>query len=1170
MTPHASASEEPGNGRRGSIRSSMKHRPARVLTAALLATSLVAALGACNKNQAGGVARDGDPDQARDPDRDSPTVRAIGKADWYTEQRRPRSHTEIWPHDYRAYLLDVARAERLRWPELMPGVKSPKVIGGSQWVSLGPTTAATGPNGGGGSAVVDSGRINAIIPDGTRLFVATAGGGVWRREGSAWTPLTETVGSLSVGTLAQDPTNHDRLYLGLGDPFDGTGVGVLISTNGGDAWSDPILLGNSMIIPQIVVDSSTPSIVLAATDQGLYRSTNSGASWSKVAISTGLATGPFVWSIAQTGAHSFVLGLGENVADSFLTNNGQVWYSTNDGASWTQSTGVAAQTAVGRITVASAPSAPQTVYAMAADGSSSSSNDLYEIYKSTNGGQSWTALGVANKTIKGGGGPMSGLTNGQAWYDLVVLVDPNNPSTVYFGGALNAVKTTDGGSTYTAISDWLGNGAPYVHADFHAGAVDSSGLYFGTDGGIFQSTNAGASFSNSLNTGLVTHLLYSVCSTPAAPSVVLGGMQDNGTRLRSGTTSTFNEVMGGDGFGCAASRTSGQKLMGSYYWDSLQVSTNGGQTFNDATAGITEAGDQNNAPFDTKVVPWEGPASTGNELYTFSFTKVYKTTSFGSSWTALPTNPVSGTIEIRNVGIAAANQSVIGVVASGGGVFLSKDGGATWATVANGKGTDATALPNSDRSLSYIHFDVSNANTVYVASVAPEASVNHLWKSTDFGAHWASIDGNGLPVGVPVNVIKSDPKPPAGQAGKVLYAGTHMGVYRSMDGGATWARFGSGMPLVSVTDLYVSPDESIVRAASYGRGFWELTSPANDFSINANPASITVMPGASGTSTISTAVTNGVAQSIALTATGLPSGATAQFAPTSITAGASSTLTLTAGASTPAGTYTITVTGASAMATHTTTVAFTVSAANDFTLTVDPATVSIAPGSSGTTTATTAVAAGTAENIAFSVTGLPPGVTGTFAPTAALAGNTSTLTLTVDATALVGTYPLTVTGTSPSTSHSASLSLVVGGNDDFSITLQPASLTLGINSHDSVTVVTNVTSGAAEALTLTVDGLPQGVNATFDNANIPSGDSAQLGLDTAADTPDSTSTVTVTATGASGTHTATLQLIIGNGGPGETGGQPGGCCQSSSGGGSGAAALAFVVGLIGFARRRRR
>ena len=74
-----------------------------------------------------------------------------------------------------------------------------------------------------------------------------------------------------------------------------------------------------------------------------------------------------------------------------------------------------------------------------------------------------------------------------------------------------------------------------------------------------------------------------------------------------------------------------------------------------------------------------------------------------------------------------------------------------------------------------------------------------------------------FPAGVPVNVVKTDPANPS-----IVYAGTHLGVYRSTDGGATWVRFGAGMPLVEVTDLYISPDSTLMRAATFGRGFWEL------------------------------------------------------------------------------------------------------------------------------------------------------------------------------------------------------------------------------------------------------------------------------------------------------------------------------------------------------------
>ena len=153
----------------------------------------------------------------------------------------------------------------------------------------------------------------------------------------------------------------------------------------------------------------------------------------------------------------------------------------------------------------------------------------------------------------------------------------------------------------------------------------------------------------------------------------------------------------------------------------------------------------------------------------------------------------------------------MGTVWNGGKVYLTSNGGTSWAA--------ATAPTNNGLSMSYVSFDPANANTVYVASVAPDAKVPHLWKSADFGVTWTVLDGDttGFPSGVPVNTITSD--------GGKLYAGTHLGVYQSADGGATWTRFGAGMPLVNVRDIYISPSHTKVRAATFGRSFWEMATP---------------------------------------------------------------------------------------------------------------------------------------------------------------------------------------------------------------------------------------------------------------------------------------------------------------------------------------------------------
>ena len=205
------------------------------------------------------------------------------------------------------------------------------------------------------------------------------------------------------------------------------------------------------------------------------------------------------------------------------------------------------------------------------------------------------------------------------------------------------------------------------------------------------------------------------------------------------------------------------------------------------------------------------------------------------------------------------------------------------------------------------------------------------------------------------------------------------------------------------------------------------TSTSPDFSISASPGSVSVVQGANGSSTITTAVTGGFSSAIALAASGQPSGVTVSFSPTSIAAPGSGTsaMTIAVASTTAAGTYTITVTGTGAGDTHSTTVSLTVTApaAGNFTLSASPTSLTITRSSSGKTTITITPSNGFASAVTLSASGLGTGVTAAFSPNPAT--GTSTLTLTASSSATTGTRTVTITGVSGSLSHTTTISLRV-------------------------------------------------------------------------------------------------------------------------------------------------
>ncbi|MGD0569892.1 MAG: protease pro-enzyme activation domain-containing protein [Candidatus Sulfotelmatobacter sp.] len=306
------------------------------------------------------------------------------------------------------------------------------------------------------------------------------------------------------------------------------------------------------------------------------------------------------------------------------------------------------------------------------------------------------------------------------------------------------------------------------------------------------------------------------------------------------------------------------------------------------------------------------------------------------------------------------------------------------------------------------------------------------------------------------------------------------------------------------------------------------------FTLSDSPTSLTITQGSSGSSTITVTDLNGFSGSVTLAASGLPSGVTATFG-TNPTTG-TSVLTLTASATATTGTSTVTITGTSGSLTATTSLALTVSAtaSPNFTIAASPTSLSVAQGSSGSSTITIASQNSFNSATTLTVSGLPTGVTATFSTNPvtppANGSATSTLTLAASSTATAGTATITVTGTSGSLTHSATITLTVTstGTANFTLSLSPSSFTVDEGGSKSTTLTITSVNGFHSAVTLSVNEFPTDVSATASANPVtpPANGSTTVTITWSATRRAPTGTTTIELIGTSGSLTNEIPVTI--------------------------------------------
>ena len=703
-----------------------------------------------------------------------------------------RRHGEMGRIDPERRLAGV-REEYQRLREV--GV-APQAIQGSNWISLGPTNGA--------------GRTVAIAPhptDQNTIYIGSAGGGVWKTTdgGASWVTLTDMLNDLSVGAVALAPSNPSIVYLGTGEGgYAGDfipGIGFLKSTDGGTTWILPSSVIATMFY-RILVNPTNPDELLAGCNVGALRSTDGGASWRSVISQS---TYSDVTDLVRDPGNPNVLYATTWDAFRWCARSGscsfespRVLKSTDGGLTWAnRSQGIPTSTSslrVNRMSIAISGSNPSILYAATSVLDNNTGIEQSHIYKTTDGASSWTDTNLASN-------PSSGIgryLGGQGWYDNTIVVSPTDPNLVIAGG-VGYVRTTDGGNTWAA-PPFTGSS---VHVDVHDLRYQGARLFIANDGGVWSTPDNGNT-SVAHNTGLVTRQYYAMTNDPANPNRVFGGTQDNGTGRRPdfGGTQWVN-VIGADGFECGVSPNVPSYAFGTIQFGSIARTKEAGASGTPRFTSITPpyASGESGSFFSLLTVDQSAPAT----IYTGT-NRVWRSTNGGDSWTALPTTVTSGPLpwtssSITAIAVARSNGAIL-MVSKGNVPYRSSDGGNTW----------SSGPPPAPVLINNLEIDPRDPNIAYAAM----AGSTRVSRTTDQGQSW-SARSNGLPLQFVAQVVRVDPTD-----SNVLYCGTDVGVYRSTDAGLTWLRFGTGLPSSSVHDIRILEDGSIMRAATHGRGIWEL------------------------------------------------------------------------------------------------------------------------------------------------------------------------------------------------------------------------------------------------------------------------------------------------------------------------------------------------------------
>jgi len=672
-----------------------------------------------------------------------------------------------------------------------------------------------------------SGRItclDAVKSNPSVIWVGAAGGGVWKsiNQGVNFKSVFDDY-SQSIGSIAVDQAHPDTVWVGTGEVWVrnsvSIGTGIYRTTSGGDKW-ELKGLQKSERIARILIDPVNPDIVYAGVlgalwndseDRGVYKTSDGGKTWKKLLYvnpSSGCADMAMdpennsviyatMWDFRRQAYTFRSGGLGSGIYKS--TDGGETWNKIQNGLP---------DKPLGRIAISVSPVKPYYLYAVV-------ESEKSAFYRSADKGQTWEKR--SDQIIAGE----------RPFYFSLIVADPVEPERIYKPGLILMVSS-NGGKVFQNSSVSGGS----FHSDIHALWINPSDnriMYLGTDGGMYISYDKGNAWSFIQN--LPLSQFYHVSVDNQRPYNIYGGLQDNfswmGPSRKAGgiKNSDWKPIGSGDGFYAYCDPNDpnvvySQSQGGYIYRSNMKTGESRFiKPFPDETTKSLRFN-------------WNTPVIFGKKsgwLYIgsqFLYRSKDNTATFERISPDLTTNDPNRQLQEKSGGLTIDNstaennttiftinespidENIIWAGTDDGNVNVTSDGGKTWTKLNDFmKGLPPQAV------ISYIETDNTSKNSAWVTVDAHQNGdfKPYLFYTEDLGKTWKSMANDS--VKSYCHVIRQDPVNP-----DLLFLGTELGLYVSLDHGKGWVRFKNKVPLTGIYDMAFQAEENDLVLATHGRG----------------------------------------------------------------------------------------------------------------------------------------------------------------------------------------------------------------------------------------------------------------------------------------------------------------------------------------------------------------